>query len=125
MTYDQIEKIVDEHIDLVTLDAKGLAEAGIRASKFLVVCSVLATYLKSLETELGKVDANLEATYSQACKDSPEKNITSKKTDANMNPEVLKLAHVKSQMDALRTWIKTHIKIFENAHVMYRQFNRE
>lgn len=125
MTLDQVQNIIAEHVELITLDAKGLAEAGLRASKFLVVSSILSTYLKDLETELGKLDANLEASFAQASKTSGGKNVTEKKLDAQMDPEVLKLAHAKSQMDALRTWLRTHIKIFENSHVMYRQFSRE
>lgn len=125
MNLQQIEELINENVGLITVDAKGLAEAGMRSAKFLVVCSILATYLKQLETELGKVDANTAAIFGQAVKNAIGKNITEKKTEAGMDPEVLKTAHLKSALDAQRTWIKTHIKIFENAHVMYRQFSRE
>lgn len=125
MNLEQIEQLINENIELITVDARGLAEAGIRSSKFLVICSILATYLKQLETELGKVDANTAAIFGQAIKNALGKNITEKKTEASMDPEVLKIAYMKSSLDAQRTWIRTHIRIFENAHVMYRQFSRE
>lgn len=125
MNLQQIEELINEHIELVTVDAKGLAEAASRSGKFLIVCSVLATYLKQLETELGKVEANTAAIFGQAVKTALGKNVTEKKIEAGMDPAVTNIAIVVSSIEAQRTWVKTHIKIFDHAHVMYRQFSRE
>lgn len=125
MTLDQVREIIDQNIELITVDARGLAESRERAAKFLTVVAILANYLKDLEIEIGKYSATVEASFAQAMRESDGKNVTEKKAFAEENPLYSKNKVAMSQFDAQRNWIKTYMKIFENAHLMFRQYSRE
>lgn len=125
MNLSQIEQIIKNHVELITIDAKGLAEARERASKFLTITALLANYLRDLEIEIGKHSATVEASYAQSIKISDAKNITEKKVYAVEDPVYSRNKVTMDQLEAQRNWIKTYMRIFENAHLMFRQYSRE
>lgn len=118
-----IEELVDKGVQDIAVNAKSLADAAPRAGKFLVLVSILTDFLRSLEEELPKHQTLVNAQYSTAIKQADGKNITEKKVEAEANPVYSKAVEDKAGIDAQRDWVKNYIKIFDNAHVMYRQYS--
>ena len=125
MDISQVQEIISDHLELITIDAKSLADAKVRASKLLVVQSVLATFLRDFEEEKSKIKTLQLATYSQVVKSVEGKNVTEKKINVEADPGYASYREALEKMEGIRDYLRTHIKIFENAHLMFRQYSRE
>lgn len=125
MDINQIQQIIDQHLSLITIDAKSLADAKERAAQLLVVQSVIATFLRDFEEEKSKVKTLQLASYAQTVKTVEGKNVTEKKINVEADPGYSGYREALEKMDGIRDYLKTHIKIFENAHLMFRQYSRE
>lgn len=125
MNIEDIETLIADHLDLIVIDARGLLEARERAAKFLVAQAILARFLKDFENEKAKVVTMREASYSQCVRYAQGKNITEKKIEVDANPEYTFTREAVEKLDSIRDYIKTHMKIFDNAHLMFRQYSRE
>lgn len=125
MNIEDAEKIIDDHVQLIIITAEGLGEARERASKFLVANALLAAFLKNLEVQKAKISTLVDAHYAQALREAPGKGVTEKKVNAVTDSSYAKMREALDQLDAQRDWLRNHIKIFENAHLMYRQYSRE
>jgi hypothetical protein len=125
MNIEDIKTLIDEHIDLIAIDAKGLAESRERSAKFLVIQSILATFIRDFESEKAKVMGAKEAAYAQAIRLIDGKNITEKKIFVAEDPTYTQFEQAAAELEAIRDYIKTHMKIFENAHILYRAFSRD
>jgi hypothetical protein len=125
MTLADIELLINETVELIAVTSTSLADAKPRASRFLIVNSLLSTFLRELEQELPKYQTMVDAQYAQACRIVEGKNITEKKINIDVVPEYTDAREKHEQLQALREWIKNHIKIFENAHLLYRQYSRD
>lgn len=125
MDLDQIQQLVDEHLELLTVDARGILEARERASKFLVVQSVISTFLRQWDERKAKMTTIYEATYAKACRQALGKNITEKKINVAEDNDYSDAREAVEVADSIRDWLKTHIKIFENAHITFRQYSKE
>lgn len=125
MNYDQLRSIVDEHVDLIKVDAKSLSQARELSTKFLVVFSYLANFLRDIDTQKAKMVSLEEATYARAVQNADGKNVTEKKINSALDDEYNTSREQRAQLDALRDWTKNMMKIFENAHVTYRQYSRD
>lgn len=125
MNDEALEQLIADTVGLIAVDAKGLAEGRARSGKFLVACAILTSALKVVETEMAKTETAQDATEAQVISELPGTKITEKKSQAKMNPEVISTKHKHAEMEAKRNWLKNYIKIFENAHLMYRQYSRE
>ena len=121
----RVSQIVNEHIELIVVDAKGLAEAKRRAAKFLVAQSILSTFLKTFEDDLARQSTLTEAQYAQGISVAEGKNVTEKKITMALYKDYTDAREFQEKLDSLKSWIKTHMKIFENAHLMFRQYSRE
>lgn len=125
MDFTSIERIVNEHLDLVNVDAVALATGKERAGKFLVVQSILANYLKGLQDARAKVSTVVDASYAQAIRIAEGKNITEKKTMAECDKDYAQNREGLETLDSEVNWVKTHMEIFNNAHLMFRQYSRD
>jgi hypothetical protein len=125
MQYEEIEKLIEDHIDLIHVDANALANSKDRSARFLVIQAILATYLKSLEEAKAQLTTITEASFAQAIKYASGKNVTENKISASVDPQYSSTRENSEKLDAEINWIKTHMKIFENAHILFRQFLRE
>lgn len=124
LTIEQIEGIVERGVEEIAVNAHALADAQPRAGRFLTRVAVLTNFLRSLEEDLPKHQTLVNAQYSVAIKQADGKNITEKKVEAEANPIYSGAVEAKSAIDAQRDWVKNYIKIFDNAHIMYRQYSR-
>lgn len=125
MTKEDVLKIVEDHIDLIAVDAKGIAHAKERAATFLVCQSILSTYSRELKQKKAKLKTTVEAGYAMAIRASEGKNITEKKVNVALDKTYSKYREAFEDLEALEDWVKTHTKIFENAHLMFRQYSRD
>ena len=126
MNLEQVQQLIDEHVDLIILDAKGLAEAKDRCGKFLWLTAVLTSYLKDLEIKKAKVKTLERTKYFEAIQSETDtKQVTEKKLRAEGNVIYTSAREALEEVDALRTWIRGYVEVFNNAHVTYRQYSRE
>lgn len=125
MILKDIEQLVDEGVNEITVNAQSLADAKPRASRFLVRIAVLTNFLKEIEEELPKYQTLVNAQYAQAITSATGKGITEKKVEAEANPIYSEAVENKARLDALRDWVRNYIKIFDHAHLMFRQYSRE
>lgn len=124
LTIEQIEDIVDRGVSEIAVNAHALADAQPRAGRFLTRVAVLTDFLRTLEEDLPKHQTLVNAQYAQAINSAAGKGITEKKVEAEANPVYSSAVEAKAAVDAQRDWVKNYIKIFDNAHIMYRQYSR-
>lgn len=125
MTFDEIQKIVNDHLDLICMDATGLARAKDRAATFLVVQAILSNHLKALRDAKPMISTVEKATYAQAMMDTTSKKVTENKITAEANPTYSKSREALELIDSEISWTKEHFEIFGNAHVLFRQHSKE
>ena len=123
--FEEIEETVDGLVDAITITPEGLAESRERSANFLVGQAVLTAYLKQVDEELAKRATLRDAIYASTLKNADGGNVTEKKINilADENYSVSRQLH--EELEAKREWIRGHIKIFENAHILYRSLSRE
>lgn len=125
MFFDNLEQQVSEHIALIAITDKSIAESKERSAKFLIIQAILLNSLREINRDLAKFGVLRDATYATAIRDIGGKNITEKKINVIENQDYAENKQKFEEIEALRDWIKGHIKIFENAHVLYRNLNKE
>lgn len=125
MTFHDLEKIVSEHIDLIEISATALASGKDRAAKFLVMEAILVNHLKTLEEGKAQLATLTNASYAQAMLMADGKNVTENKAKAENDPHYAQVREASEMIDAEINWVKNHMKIFDNAHVMFRQYTRD
>lgn len=121
----QVAKIINDHLILITVDAKGLAEARARSAKFLVAQSILSTFLKTFEDDISRSSTIKDAQFAQGIASVDGKTITEKKANLALYQDYSNAREFNEKLGAFKDWIKTHMKIFENAHLMFRQYARD
>jgi hypothetical protein len=122
---NEIFEVVQGQLDLITVTPEGLASSKDRAARFLVVQATLIEYLRQVDEELAKRSTLKEATYANKISTIVGKNITEKKIIIATDEEYSSVRESYEELEALREWVKGHIRIFENAHILYRGFSRE
>ncbi len=122
-TIQEIEEQVEHGIEEIAVTAKSLADAAPRAARFLARVALLTDFLRSLEEDLPKHQTLVNTQYFTAINQASGKNVTEKKLEAEANPVYCAAVEAKAAIDAQRDWVKGYIKIFDNAHVMYRQYS--
>lgn len=125
LTFDQIEQVVIEHVSMIEISSASLAEGKKRAAQFLVVQSLLSNYLKDIESAKAKINTESSAQYATALGSGGGKNVTENKINAEAHPSYTQARERQEEYDAEIRWLKTHIEIFQNAHLMFRQYTRE
>ncbi len=125
MNIEKLEELINEHLDMITITTKSILDAKERSGKFLIIQSILATFLRDFEEDRSKVKTLELTSYAISLGASEGKNITEKKVNVELDRAYSQNREDLEKMDAIREYLKTHIKIFENAHLMYRQYSRE
>jgi len=125
MEFKQIDKIVKEHLKLITITGKGLSEAKERAAKFLVIMAILNDFKRITEENLAKINTLRDANLAMAIQEAAGKTITEKKTNAALNNDFSNAREQVEESEAMISWTRTYIKIFEHAHLTYRAAAKE
>jgi len=125
MRLEEVQALVDSSVDLIAVSAEGLAESAIRAGKFLEVQAILTTYLREVDEHMAKLTTLRDATYATVLNKAEGKNVTEKKINTEKEESYAQIRQDLEMQLALHEWVKGHIKIFENAHILYRSLSRE
>ncbi len=125
LNWDEIKELVDGLVDSITVTDEGLSEARERSANFLVGQAVLTSHLKDVDEELAKLATARDATYAHSLSKVTGENITQKKINVANETDYTTLRQQYEELESKREWLKGHIKIFENAHILYRSFSRE
>jgi len=125
LDYQQLQNLVNQYLDLITIDRDAIIDARNRAAKFLVVQSHLSNHLKTLDDIKVTASTLEKATYAQALMRQAGKNVTENKINAEADPEYAQARSSLELVDAEINWTKRHFEIFGNAHVMFRQIAAE
>jgi len=123
MDKSSIKKVIDEHYDMIAVNAKSIAGAQSRMGKFLMVVCVLSAYILELEIAWSKSKTLMEAQYAMAVQNGEGKTITEKKLSASLNKTYCDARETYEVLEANRAMLKAHLRVFENAHIMYRQIS--
>ena len=125
MTQEQVEQVVATCVGLIKVDAKGIAEAHDRTAKFLVAQTVLIDRLKAVEVEIGKHNAVVDMAYASAIKNAEGKDATARKAAAECEETYSKENVTLTELEANKSWLRAYIRVFENAHLTFRQYSKE
>lgn len=125
MNFEQINELVLDHVKMISISKKSLGEAIERAAEFLVVTAILVDYKRELEIDKAKLTTLQEATYSRSIKNAQGKTITEKKISVAEDTDYTDIKEQVEEIEAGISWAKSYIKIFENAHLTYRQQSRD
>ena len=125
MDFEEVKALVEEHVDLIAVDGRAMAEARERCAAFLTVVAVLTDFKREIEVDKIKINTLTEIAYSDAISFAEGKTITEKKIHMVNDSKYTEQRDCLAEMEALRDWVKKYISIFENAHVTYRQMAQE
>lgn len=123
-TFEQIKTHVYEHIHLIEISAAAIADSRNRAAKFLVIQCFLADHIKVLEDTKVKASTIEKATYAQVLLGASGKKVTEVKIIAQGDPQYAASRESVELIDAELNWTKKHFDIFNNAHIMFRQYSQ-
>lgn len=124
MDFKKLQKHIAEKVKLIAVSPKSLANARELSGDFLITSAVVTTALKDLEVEMAKLKTVQEASFADAMGEAGGKTVTEKKTMAVTDSMYVEAREALEESDAYRSWLKTYIRIFENASILYRQFCR-
>jgi hypothetical protein len=125
LTLEQLQAMVDKHLDLVEIDTVAFTQSRERAARFLVIQAHLANHMKILDDVKVKASTIEKATYAQAMMSQSGKNVTENKINAEADPNYAAARESVELVDAEINWTKRHYDIFGNAHVMFRQISMQ
>lgn len=125
MNIEQVSQLIDQHVELIAVSAESLQDAKELSGKFLIAQAILSSFLKDFEDDKSKVLTIKEVNYAKAIQVAEGKNVTEKKISVNLDVTYTNSRESLEKLDSIRDYIKTHMKIFENAHLMYRQYGRD
>ena len=125
MNFEDVNKRVQDAVEMISITRGSLLEAAPKAADFLTATAIVTEYRRFLEIEKAKLLTLQEATLSESVKKSPGKNITEKKALAHGAPEYTTVREQVEETEAGISWCKSYIRIFENAHLLYRQQGRD
>lgn len=124
-SFEQLQKIVHDHIDLIEISPQAIVQSKERAAKFLVIQALLSNHLKEIQDIKVKISTLEKATYAQAILGAGGKNITENKIVAEADPKYCEAREAMELVDSEVNWTKQHFDIFNNAHIMFRQYSKE
>lgn len=125
MDDSKLKKKIEEHLELIKYNSKSLTEAPERATAFLIMVAILADEERATKEDKIRISTLVSASYAQAFARSPAKQVTEKKAEAENDATYSEMRESLEQCDAKISWLKTYIEIFNNGHLVYRQFSRE
>jgi hypothetical protein len=125
MLEEQLRAKIAEHLELIKYSPKALREASERSTAFLVMVAILADEKRSCEEDKVKLSTIVSASYAQAWSRVTAPQVTEKKILVENDPHYSDLREALEQCEAKISWLKTHMDIFMNGHITYRQLSKE
>lgn len=120
-----VEELVESYVELLVDDTNGTQEARERCNLFLVAMAQLTNYHRKLEDHIAKLKTLETCELHDAFNNSEGKNATAQKDAAKTVPAYIQARENLEMAQAKETWIKSNLKIFENAHITFRQYAKD
>lgn len=125
MDITQLNAYADETYKLLNADnVISDREAQFRAGRFLEAQFHLSRGIRELASLLLKSKSLNEMTYTQLLTTDTSKNVTEKKAQAEANPTFISVRERFDEIEADIDNLQSLLRIFENAHVFYRQLSK-
>lgn len=121
MTFEELQVLIDHYIDKLPSKNVKMHEAEDLAPQFLKLLNAIATVRLVLDNERIEAKSLEEVTYRDCIQRAEGKNVTEKKIDAVAMLEYQEGREAVERADAKIEYLKANTKIFENAHIFYRQ----
>lgn len=122
MDITQLLAYIDECYKLLNADnVISDREAQLRSGRFLEAQFHISKGIRELASILLKSKSLNEMTYTSLLNADGAKNVTEKKANAEANPSFITVREHFETIEADIDNLKSMLKVFENAHVFYRQ----
>lgn len=123
-----LEQAIKEHVELIAVNPRGLAEARVRAGQFLIMSTMLLDEQKIVKVMISKATTMANGAYADAMSavsSDPKIKVTEAKAIAENNAEYVKFREALEEAQAEEKWISGYISIFNDAHLLYRQYSKQ
>lgn len=120
-TQEQIDKIISDYLPLLPIeDGNLLQHSEVKASKFLLAITKLASIRDQLLNEKVKKESLLAVSFNQALSNAKAGDAKARETLAKANPEYLATNEEVDTIENKLLYIRTMLEVFNNAHLLYR-----
>jgi len=122
---DDLEIFVLDHVEKIR-SKKVISgpEAEQRAGEFLYAVGMISNARRRINDDRILIETQTKVKYAQAIGSAEGKNVTEKKINAECNPDYTDTYEILQRLEGIITYLKTQEKVFENAHIFYRNLYR-
>lgn len=125
MDLDELYDFVMGYVDkLPSRQVISSSQAEERASDFLYAMGIISNERRIVNEDRILLETQVAALYAKAIADAEGKNVTEKKINAECSEKYTKTKETLNTLDGVITYLKTQERIFENAHIFYRNLYR-
>lgn len=125
VTQEQIDKVVEQYINLLPIDNGMQNNSDVKASKFLLAIAKLAEFRLHLTQERIKKDSLKSIAYAEAINNAPGTSAPIREANAEANADYISVQSEVASTDNLLKYVVTMQDLFTNAHLLYRALLKE
>jgi hypothetical protein len=120
-----IHDMVDEYNELLPMATTiSQVDAEMRATKFLVAVALLTNIKHALGDELIAATSVEKGVYAKIMNRDESKTVGQRDANVKAHPEYIAAREALEKVENDMDFIKTYQKIYDNAHIFYRQLAR-
>jgi hypothetical protein len=116
---------IDEHVELIKYSQRAVKEAADRATSFLVMVAFLTEARRACEEDRIKLSTMVSLSHAQAWGKLPDNKVTEKKILVDSDSAYNEFREALERCEQEIVKIKAYIEVFNNAHILYRNFAKE
>lgn len=121
MELSKLKKIIKEAVEILpTEKAVSEREAERRAGRFLEVQAFIVDSIDTLNDDKIRAVSLEKAVYAKVLSEVKVKQVTEKKIQTEADPDYQAIRENLESVDARINYLKSYYKIFEAAHIFYR-----
>lgn len=124
MDFQDIQKLISEHIEMLPSKNVKIHEAEELAPKFLALSHNILTVKLSLDEQKIGFQTLIDVVEADCVNEAPGKTVTEKKMNAKAMKDYREAREALELSGARIDFLKANLKIFENAHIFYRQISK-
>ncbi len=124
MDFEDIQKLISDHIEMLPAKNVKIHEAEELAPKFLALLHSIVTVKLSVEEQKIGYQTLIDVVYKDCMGEAAGKTITEKKISAVAMKDYRESREALELAEARIDFLKANMKIFENAHIFYRQISK-
>lgn len=125
MELSKLKKLISEAVELLpTEKAVSEREAERRAGRFLEIQAFIVDSIDTLNDNKIRATSLEKAVYAKVLSEVRVKQVTEKKIQTEADPDYQATRENLEDVDARINYLKSYYKIFDNAHIFYRQLSK-